>query len=462
MKRGAALGEEPPVSAAKSVWEYISEKDRERLQAFAAAAKSKSAPPPPLSMAPEQDLPPERATEVVVPPLSPRTASAALQGFMPYTDDEAKQERYRSYLRSQTYNTKTPFPQLLPSTNIDEINNELETFAQSARIFRPMSYAMSSRFTSGSTSLASADTNVPRPGLHVFDPSKATEFVKPQSTEVEVKKSLSPREQAAHDGNYGPLTRVVKDFYPVKLVCRRFHVPDPHPEGPPEGEKSGTATPTAGADYDSTPTSFASHFTHQAGTDVENPTPPPPGREEGERVPTSLAEVGMADDANQGRDTLTYTKPSIDIFKAIFASDDEDDEEEETPAEKTVAVVEQKPKDPYPVDEGPLDYNTFKPVFRRGGEESKDENGSKKKKKDKKKRKGVLSFEVGDEGEEEAFVKPKKKAKPERRDDASEGEWVEKAPQAAPVTQPAAAAQPAPPRNPSPTRASRKGAADFM
>jgi G patch domain-containing protein 1 len=473
IQRGSALGEEPRVSAAKSVWEYISEKDRERLQAFAAAAKSKAAPPPPLSMAPEPELPPERATEVVVPPLSPRTASAALQGFMPYADDAEKQERYRSYLRSQTYNTKTPFPTLLPSASVDDINKELETFSQSARVFRPMSYALSSRFTSGSTSLASSDSKVPRPGLHIYDPSKASvEFAKPQSTEVEVKQNLTPRQQAAHDGNYGPLTRVVKDFYPIKLVCRRFHVADPHPEGPPAGEKSGTATPTPTAFQGAEPMSFESQFTHQAGTEVENETPPPPTRGEGERVPTSLAEVGMADDANQGRDILTYTKPSIDIFKAIFASDDEDDEDDE-PVAKVVAVVEEKPKDPFPVDEGPLDYNTFKPVFRRGGDDKKDDEGKKKKDK-KKKRKGVLSFDVGDEGEEAVSFKPKKKAKPARTED--EGEWVEKV---APGQQPAAipnppsasaqAARSAPssqsaalPRNSSPVRGGRKGAADFM
>ncbi|BEI88274.1 uncharacterized protein CcaverHIS019_0109920 [Cutaneotrichosporon cavernicola] len=471
-QRGEALGEEPRVSAAKSVWEYISEKDRERLQAFAAAAKSKAVPLPSLSMAPEPELPPERATDVVIPPLSPRTASAALQGFMPYTDDGQKQERYRSYLRSQTYNTKSPFPTLLPSASVDDINQELETFAQSARIFRPMSYALSSRFASGSTSLSNSDSKVPRPGLHLYDPSKAAvEFAKPQHTEVEVKQNLTPREQAAHDGDYGPLTRVVKNFYPVKLVCRRFHVTDPHPDGPPEGEKSGTATPTTFQSVE--PMSFESQFTHQAGTEVENDVPMPTSREDGEHVPTSLAEVGMADDANQGRDILTYTKPSIDIFKAIFASDDEDEDEDE-PTSKAVAVVDEKPKDPFPVDEGPLDYNTFKPVFRRAGDDKKDDEGKRKKDK-KKKRKGVLSFDVGDDGDEGISVKPKKKSKPSRRDDDA-GVWVEKVapgqqPEPAPTPLSAArgGATSAPPgqqeaaaRNPSPMRGGRKGAADFM
>lgn len=457
-QRGAALGEEQRVSAAKSVFEYISEKDRERLAAFAAAAKANAPPPPPLSLQPEPERRRETAapaTDIVVPPLSPRTASAALQGFMPFADDLEKQERYRSYLSSQTHNTKNPNPRLLASASVDEVNRELESFAASARIFKPMSFAMSSRFTSGSSALAVSDAHVPKPGLHVFDPSQERVEYKPAHSEMQVEKLLSPREQAAADGKFGELTRAVKDFYPSKLVCRRFHVADPHPEGPPEG-KSGAATPTTGSQGDGllpVPKSdWSSGFVHQSGTDKENTPPALAAEEEGERVPKNLGEVGMADDINQGREILTYTKPSIDIFKAIFASDDEDDDDDDVPepeASKALAVPE-KPKDPYPVDAKPVDYSTFKPVFRRTAEERKEDldNGDekvkeKKKKKDKKKRKGVLSFAIEDGDEEAAAVLPKKKS---RAPVIEEEVWVEKAP--APGTDPKASR--------------RQGAADFM
>lgn len=441
----------------------MSEKDRERLEAFAKAAREKTAPPPALSLQPEPELAPERATEVMIPPLSPRTASAALQGFIPYGDDQAKQDRYRSYLRSQTHNTRHPNPELLPSTNVDEVNNELASFAASARIFKPMSYAMSSRFTSGSASLAATDMKQAKAGLHIFDPTKAPlQFAKAQNTEVEVTKVLTPREQAAADGQYGKLTRVVKDFYPVKLVCRRFHVQDPHPEGPPEGG-SGTATPTAGgtgfeSSLPKNDASWESKFIHQPGTDREN-TPPSGDEEPEERAPRNLAEVGMAEDANQGRDILTYTKPSIDIFKAIFASDDEDDDDDEDDVpKKAVVKASEAPKDPFPVDEKPVDYATFKPVFL-GGKEGGDKEKKKKDKKEKKKRKGALSFDVGDDDEEGSVeVKPKKK--PRARAVEVADEWVEKA---SPV--PAAQREPRqddPPAASSAPRFGRKGAADFM
>ena len=54
----------------------------------------------------------------------------------------------------------------------------------------------------------------------------------------------------------------------------------------------------------------------------------PSGVAESGDVPRSLDNVGLGEDESQGRDTLTYVRPSMDIFKAIFANDDESDDEE--------------------------------------------------------------------------------------------------------------------------------------
>ncbi|WVF68630.1 hypothetical protein IAT40_003400 [Kwoniella sp. CBS 6097] len=469
-QRGAALGEEERVSKARSIYEYMSEKDKERLAALALNAP----PPPPLSFAPppENDIPPP-ATEIDIPPLSPRTASAALQGFIPYGDDPARQDRYRSYLVSQQYNTKAPNP-ILKKGTIDEINKELMDFASSARIFKPMSFAMSNRFTSGSSSLAVSDLKQAKPGLHIFDAEKAkAEIEKPKTApEVQVKQNLTPREQAAKSGMYGKMTRETKNFYPVKLLCRRFGVQDPHPEGDPgkaadQRASSGGAGSADAMPLPSNDASWESKFIHQP--DVMKapaaPTAPQGSASTGEeRQPTSLAEVGMADDANQGRDTLTYTKPSIDIFKAIFASDDEDDEDEDdekgiggrpgiaNPGSQVQAVVKPSDRyeDPFPVparpsievkDEGPVDLTTFKPVFKSrrdererdgDGQGDDDEGGSnevksKKKKKDKsKKRKGVLSFNVGDDGEEQEDGEREEKRKKKKERDGDAGSQRER------------------------------------
>jgi G patch domain-containing protein 1 len=151
--------------------------------------------------------------------------------------------------------------------------------------------------------------------------------------EPQVKTFNNPREEAAANGVYGSLTREVKMFYPEKLLCKRFGVQNPHPEGDPGKGESGSGS-RGGSVVDNAPmptndASWTDAFIHK-GADV-----PSAGgsakeeEEEGERRPKTIGEVGMADDVNQGRDTLSYTKPNIDIFKAIFASDDESDEEEE-------------------------------------------------------------------------------------------------------------------------------------
>lgn len=464
-----SLGEEQRTSKAKSVFEYMSEKEKEKLASFIAAAKEAPAPVLDTGEAKDDGISGQPSAEVVIPPLSPRTASSALRGYIPYQDDLDKQERYRTYLVSQTYNTKEPNPVLKPGASFDAINRELDDFASSARIFKPMAFAMSSRFTSGSASLASSDLKQAKPGLHVYDAAKAEQDMKkPKEVEPDIKKDLTPREQAADTGMYGNLTRVISEFYPVKLLCKRFGVADPHPEGKPAEATTGSSTPAAGLNSMPLPkndASWESAFTHQGGNGTIDNGANANATVDTERAPRSIAEVGMADDVNQGRDTLTYTKPSIDIFQAIFADDSDDDSDEEA------KPTDLKPLTPEPVmssvnhsppkrDEKPLaveDMASFKPVYRKAndavpGDEAKEP--EKKKKKDKKKRKGVLSFDVGDEGGDQLESRDERKKKRRDVNDAShEGvvaedggaeEWVEK-----PAVLIVRAAQ-------------RKGAADFM
>jgi G patch domain-containing protein 1 len=458
----APVAEEARVSKAKSVFEYMSEKEKERLASILAGVKE-GPPPALLASGPKEEVqiaPPPPADEVNIPPLSPRTASSALRGYMPYNDDAEKQERYRTYLVSQTYNTKEPNPVLKPGASFDAINKELDDFASSARIFKPMAFAMSSRFTSGSTSLAASDLKQAKPGLHIYDATKA----KPEpAKDVEPeKKALTPREQAADQGMYGRLTREVTEFYPVKLLCKRFGVADPHPEGKPEAAGTGTSTPGNGLEGGPLPkndASWESAFVHQ-GEEDKGASETVNDETGVERAPRTIAEVGMAGDSNQGRDTLTYTKPTIDIFKAIFASDDEDDSDDEDEAVdvKPIIPAPMKPRAPPPpqINENPLaaeDLAAFKPVYRKAPEPSEVD---KKKRKEKKKRKGVLSFDVGDEGEgDDARTEERRKKRKEREVPAAtadeqaasapaEEEWAEKT------------------GIPTARAAHRKGAADFM
>ena len=188
----------------------------------------------------------------------------------------------------------------------------------------------------------------------------------------------------------------------------------------------------------------------------------PPSQEapsSGQDGPKDLSNIGLGEDDSQGRDTLTYERPAMDIFKAIFASDDEDSDEEEARTQPVPSA--QAPSPTIPVDvpvavpssafkhvksamsasiqqprhetTEPVDMSTFRPTFK---SKTKDSEGSKEKKKskdkDRRKGKAILSFD--DEGVELTFPeKPKRKKNKKEKTTSGAPEddmdmWVEKAP----------------------------------
>ena len=176
------------------------------------------------------------------------------------------------------------------------------------------------------------------------------------------------------------------------------------------------------------------------------------GPSSGRQMARDLENIGLGEDDTQGRDTLTYVRPSMDIFKAIFASDDEDSDDEEVEEDggsqekKDEAPnagpstlpqqLEEKPKPTKDADtdaravpphlrvrdaveqqqhvsyeprsaERPsaesVDMTTFKPVFiPRAERETQKRNDKKdgrgKDKENKKRAKAIVSFEDDDEG----------------------------------------------------------------
>jgi G patch domain-containing protein 1 len=109
---------------------------------------------------------------------------------------------------------------------LEEWNNELSEFVRAAMVFKPMSRLMASRFTSSSSSvLPGSDSNTPVLSV----PTAAPE---------------DPAIAAAKINMYGYLTRSTEDFYPTRLLCKRFNVKDPHPVIAGEEEKKETVDNT--------------------------------------------------------------------------------------------------------------------------------------------------------------------------------------------------------------------------
>ena len=105
----------------------------------------------------------------------------------------------------------------------DDWNKEVSEFVRAAMVFRPMSRLMATRFTSSSSTIlpGSSDSSTPL-------------VSKP------LEKPEDPAEAAAKINMYGYLTRSTTDFFPTRLLCKRFNVKDPHPVGAAEEENKET------------------------------------------------------------------------------------------------------------------------------------------------------------------------------------------------------------------------------
>ncbi|KAG5932490.1 hypothetical protein E4U53_001306 [Claviceps sorghi] len=236
--RAALLGEK--ALPGKSVFDFISTAARDKL----AAASGNQDLPPGLGQVPDGHAPisaeeRRRALWNQVPKLDQQTAAAALSRSSggPYADNEAKRGRYRKYLMSQA-NPGLPVPDKEPSATDEEYIREANEFYNCGRIFKPMTGFMASRFTTSKT---------------VLDPSTGTTTTdRRQTAEMPwtpgEKGAADPADAAAKMGMFGTMTRSVADFYPTRLLCKRFNVRAPGHAQPDSGtETHAASTPRSAA-----------------------------------------------------------------------------------------------------------------------------------------------------------------------------------------------------------------------
>ncbi|KAI9062765.1 hypothetical protein FKP32DRAFT_1593437 [Trametes sanguinea] len=465
-QRGSMLGETPLPAKARSVFDFMSQKDRERLESIRNNAKAGAPVAPPEARAPSPGPPPPAPGGLRIPHLHPSVAKAALQGFQPFASDPVKHSRYTAFLTFQANHVSgEPADNVgfgpLPGQSMEEFNKELEDYAKSATVFKPLSGAMAGRFRS-----ALVVENGPKifEGLH--QPDTTAEGDGSQDDRAEEKEE-DPKMGAVRLGMYGPLTREVQPWQPAKLLCKRFGVKEPEVDmtGPAGAASSDFEFATGAAKSISQAAEASSD--NVAGAAPAQITAPPDsdtvGRSTGRR---DLANIGLGEDETQGQDILTYQRPEMDVFKAIFASDDEDsdDEAEEAhkekettpapldffgtakPVTKPETKAEPTPPPPAPpaFTNAPLekvDLATFKPTFvPRSDRESRKDKSEKKDKKSKEKKKAkasLMSFDVEDDGSIPSFgpsvskekeKERKKKKRKERHEDEDDAMWVEKPP----------------------------------
>jgi G patch domain-containing protein 1 len=319
--RAALLGE--TALPGKSVFDFLSPEARAKL----VAATGQTNLPQALGEAPPDKY---KTSEVdkqkylwsIIPPLDRELALAALNrganGWMPYSEDDGKRARYRGFLELRA-GLRDILPERAAGVSVDDWKKELDEFAHAAFVFRPATGMMASRFTSSSRTFEGS-----------FNPGsegKNTAADQPLLS-TPAPKQLSPAEEAAKLGMYGPLTRSTLQFVPTRLVCKRFNVRPPVVVDPGDSVDGNSATAKSVPDVvskekieqmlqDAAQRRFASGGV-EGGTSAEQ-TPLM------QHPVVQLKEEAVVD--VERNEALETERPGDAVFKAIFGSDDEDDDE---------------------------------------------------------------------------------------------------------------------------------------
>lgn len=312
--RAKLLGE--VAMSGKSVFDYLSGAARDRI----ASASGRHDLPTALGEAPpashrkfEADN--QKDLWSLVPSLDRDLAAAALSrgvdGWMPYAEDEGKRARYRAFLELRAGSRDT-IPERASELSVDEWIKELNEFAHAARVFRPMTGMMASRFTTPSAASMQPTTNAmggaPAPSL----------LTRPAD------KPQDPAETAAHVGMYGPMTRSQRQFYPTRLVCKRFNVK------PPAHVQLDHGTTAAGDASSSAPTDQRLEVVSKSAMDeMLQEASSKPGALEGRAANAGMTERAVvAKEAAvdvEKNEALEAERAGDALFAAVFGSDDEDD-----------------------------------------------------------------------------------------------------------------------------------------
>jgi len=320
--RAALLGEKQ--LPGKSVFDFMSPSARERLAAVTGRADLPQAKGEvPAGFARSEA---ERMQELVerVPTLDRETAVAALSrgagGGAPYADDEAKRGRYRAYLEHQAgFRPALPSPPKLSQT--DDWLKELHEFFNCARIFKPMTGFMASKFTTSSSSTV-------RPaGPGGADAGDGDSLVTKPPPKPE-----HPAEAAAKLGMFGSMTRSTEDFFPTRLLCKRFNVKPPAHVQPDQDFGSGSSKPSKPPSY---PTYYGEEafdvhlgksgvFGTEPGTAASGfssthaPVVPPITMQEEAVKPAPVIDSSK-------NEALEGKRAGEEVFKAIFGDSDDDE-----------------------------------------------------------------------------------------------------------------------------------------
>ncbi|CAG8436407.1 1610_t:CDS:10 [Funneliformis caledonium] len=304
-QRGELLGETPLNAPARSVFDYVSRKDKNRLDNLIEYMIDTTG-----------DVK-KQPSELEIPKVDKDVAIAALQGFIPFENDKKKQARYKQFLEVQAELSATPLKQHEGFT-IEQYIKELDEFAQSARIFRPMSKMMASRFTNAKSV---DDAQLPEKDTRFASESSFKIHQDDANIQGPLESAGSSAEAAARMNMFGPLTRARTNFYPARLLCKRFNVANPHPDyqydnqsgKTQKGQKDVLSKETMNdiigkQDSQNFMEFTSSNYKSQVNIDDDK--------------------AGTLRSTDDVKEEVQKTRPAMELFKSIFGESDSGDEDE--------------------------------------------------------------------------------------------------------------------------------------
>ncbi|KAM5295567.1 G patch domain-containing protein 1 isoform 1-T1 [Glossophaga mutica] len=346
-KRGELLGETPVKGSATSVLEFLSQKDKERIKEMKQATDLKAAQLKARSLALSasgsraQPSSPDSGQCSWHLALSGGTATTKASNFKPFAKDPEKQNRYEKFLANMKRGQKDALEHCLdPSMTEWERGRERDEFARAALLYASSHSTLSSRFTHAKEEDDSDQVEVPR----------------------DQENDVSDKQSAVKMKMFGKLTRDTFEWHPDKLLCKRFNVPDPYPDstlvglprvkrdkysvfnfltlpetaslpatqassekvpqhqGPNKSRKPSRWDTSKQEKKEDSISEFLSLARSKVGP-LKQESSPLVNTEE-ERVKESLSDKLV----NKGVDSQTEedSRPSMDLFKAIFASSSEE------------------------------------------------------------------------------------------------------------------------------------------
>lgn len=324
--RAALLGEAQ--LPGKSIFDWMTPEARERIVKLT----GKTNLPPALGeKAPKgyEMSEAEKRKDVwdLVPKLDKQVAVQALtravSGWMPYSEDPDKRNRYRSFLEVRA-GVRDNLPDRLPGSTTDEWASEMYEFARAAEIFKPVSGLMASRFTSASSG--------PKGSSDALEPSSSTDdntnnplLSRPAA------KPEDPAVAAAKIGMFGAMTRSTVPFYPSRLLCKRFNVKPPAHVQSDSGEQQSQPQSSGGPggyqpnnNNNNTKELIPHDVLHQLMVDSGRVGPGTADSSTGSGPTSGPVEPVVVDPEHN--EALEAERPGEAVFEAIFGRSESPDE----------------------------------------------------------------------------------------------------------------------------------------